>query len=317
MSMMLTSACGALWLLAISSGEVTLEEIHAKWRERADRTRSIRLTWDEDRGSSKVTGLVFTLGQQLSEFRLDNQIQNSPDRYVSVCSNSGCRTYFPRPGGQPGLGCIWPRGDLSFHQAPLVDALRPFEPRMHEVPLDKYQLTKFRGKIDDDELIVLEEPTGARSFQLSSQIWVDSQRDFVPRKCVEMAGGKVAAWYLCEFEKHAAGVYLPSRWESHLGNLEKVAAQVTQIEAGLSLRESEFTIEFPLHTEVADKTTGAEYYIDRSGQMTPNGAGRPSPRPALAPSPVQNQAGWGALLATVATLAVFVVFLYRRRLSSE
>ncbi|OAI57955.1 hypothetical protein AYO47_00235 [Planctomyces sp. SCGC AG-212-M04] len=314
MSMSL-NACVSMWLLAVTMGEVTLEEIHAKWRERADRTRSIRLTWDEDRGSGKVTGLVFTLGERGSEFRLDNQIQNTPARYVSVCSDLGCRTYFPGTGAQPGTGCIWPRGDLSFHQAPIVDALRPLEPMMHELPLDKYELTRFRAEIDGEELIVLEEPAGGRSFELSSQLWVDPLRDYAPRKYVSKVNGKTSIWYLCEYEQHATGVYLPSRWEAHFGDSEKVTAHVTKIETGLSLPESEFNIEFPLHTNVADKISGVEYYIDRSGQRIPNGGGRPAPRPA--PAPVLRHTAWGAVLATVATLAVIVLFLFRRRLSSE
>src|SRR5215213_8945186 len=99
MSMMLTAACGALWLVAVGTGEVTLEEIHARWRERTERSRSIRLTWDEDRGSARVTDIQFTLGQQPSQIRLDNEtLSGGPNlpgrRYLSVCNDMDCRGYF-------------------------------------------------------------------------------------------------------------------------------------------------------------------------------------------------------------------------------
>jgi len=319
MSMTLAAVCSASWLLVMSVGEVTLEEIHSKWRERTERSRSIRLTWDENRGSAKATGIQFTLGAQPSQIRLDNEMSGGPAfpavRYVSTCNDVDCRGYFPGPRGSGG-GHVWPKNDLSLFQLPIVQALRPFEAKLNEPTLDKYVLTKFRVKVKGDECIVLEEPFGARSFTLQSQVWVDPERDYVPRKFVEMVQGKESgAWYVCDYEKHATGVYLPSQWEAHFSDEEHITARVTKIETDLGLPDREFTIDFPPDTVVADKIAGEEYYIDRSGKKTMRVA-QATRTPAQAA--INRPMPWGgAVLAVVVTFGVIVVFLFRRRFSDE
>ncbi len=301
----------AVSLLALGTSTPTLEQIHAKWRHRTEQSHSMRLTWEESRGSTTVPAVQLTFGRLPGQLQLRDETTAAGGNgtpYLSTFDGTHGKGYFPGAIGRPGTGVIWPKGDVNLFQLPVIQTLRPLEPGLQDLTLDKYVLTDRTTDINGVQCLVLEEPMGARSPGLRSEVFVDPARDFVPCQYVESVQEKVAAEYTCEFQQQPNGVYLPFRWEARFGDSERVVAQVTNIELDLALNESEFSLPFPPNTIVSDKIRDEEYYIDASGQMTSRQA--PGPARQVTKPGVNRDWLWGSLMAA-GLLAGLVVMAVR------
>lgn len=152
------------------------------------------------------------------------------------------------------------------------DSIEPY----HEFSLSLFQTGLKTGFVREQQCHILSINRKTDILRL----WVDPARDHIILRSTIESGGLVRKRTDVDYAK-VSGVWIPSKWEVHSlsrdGASDRViSASVTHCDLNQPIADSEFDIEFPTGTVVADLRNHENYILREGGAkqfLTPGDAG--------------------------------------------
>ncbi len=288
----------------LAQGTFTMKDVLKAWELRQNRVQSARFHFEEDRFVTKgskgtlavitpnsndplpkedlschVRQIVTLDGPKIrysSEGQVTWDIKGNPFEQSSVMTFDGekVKSYTPRgtlgtPGGLilPGA----PQHTQLISLLPLFLAYRATYPGLQQpLTISEFEKTKEVAAIDGRNCVALRlyARPPARG---ENTLWVDAERDFLPRRYTSSLNGKVHLQLDINYEADADNGWVPSAWRfvyysSGGGLAESGDTKVGKYEINIPVDPGEFDVTFPPGTIVNEgKEEGIVKYIVREG----------------------------------------------------